>query len=85
MFCPKPEWVPTDLAVKTLFMSRSRLYQLKQSSILKAGQHFIYASGSGSRILWSVPAIRQWQIEESRTPDASPETYSDLPGEGGAA
>lgn len=79
-------WVETRAAVDVLGMSRSKLQELKKTGVLRAGEHWIKAGGAHGRLLWSVPAIRCWQIEQTTAAAEAPapETYAGLP-DGGAA
>jgi len=78
-------WVATCHAVEDLGMSRSKLHELKRARALKPGVHWIKAGGTTGRLLWSIPEIRKWQVEQTKSAAQQPETYCDLPDAGGAA
>jgi len=61
------KWSTTEEAIKLLRIGRSRLMDLKASGELIAGLHWVYLTGRKSGpIGWSIDAIHEWQIEQSR-------------------
>jgi len=72
-------WLETGAAVGFLGMSRSKLHELKRAGELRPGEHWIKAGGAHGRLLWSIPAIRCWQVDQTISAALLPETYSDIP------
>ncbi|MFL0789275.1 MAG: hypothetical protein AB8E87_03510 [Prochlorococcus sp.] len=57
----------TNNAATTLGVSVSWLRAKKSACNFIAGEHWIYATGSpGGRLLWNIPAIRQWQVDQTK-------------------
>ena len=79
-------FVGTTVAATLLGVSVSWLRAQKAAFLFNPGEHWIYATGRpGSRVLWNIDAIHQWQADQTRlvveqTPlrAAAIETYTEV-------
>ena len=60
-------------ASKMIGVSVATLWHIKNSGLLEAGKHWIFATGKrGSTVLFNVEEIRNWQIEQTKITDEAP-------------
>ena len=64
---PVKERVFTEQAQQLLGVGRTFLMEKKANGEFLVGVHWVYSSGRPkSRILWDIPAIQQWQEDQSK-------------------
>jgi len=62
----KKLWSSTEEAAELSGISRTRLFELKNSGDLKAGFAWVYLTGRRTGpIGWNVAAIQQWQVDQT--------------------
>ena len=60
-------WASVKEAAEALRLSATQLRQLQAKGRLQPGVHWVYLTGTkGGPVGWSIDAIRQWQMEETK-------------------
>jgi len=68
------EWQGVAKASELIGVSQSLLWELKNSNEFIAGEHWLYITGKPkSNVLWNVRAIRQWQIDKTKSYETTPD------------